>query len=89
MLVKVRAAWYIARRIKNASQLEQSCPELDAKPFRDDIKATERYDSVTGGYQTHKEVIFDDVLYTGHVALPLTIWSVTVVLLSKSCGSTD
>ena len=66
--IKTRGV-YIARRIQERlSQLEQidvPVAELDTKPFRDDMKATED----TTVYQLisliEKSILIDDVLYTG------------------------
>ena len=66
--IKTRGV-YIARRIQERlSQLEQidvPVAELDTKPFRDDMKATE--DTMVLPVDiAHREVILiDDVLYTG------------------------
>ena len=66
--IKTRGV-YIARRIQERlSQLEQidvPVAELDTKPFRDDMKATEDT-TVSPVDIAHREVILiDDVLYTG------------------------
>ena len=66
--IKTRGV-YIARRIQERlSQLEQidvPVAELDTKPFRDDMKATEGT-TVLPVDIAHREVILiDDVLYTG------------------------
>ena len=66
--IKTRGV-YIARRIQERlSQLEQidvPVAELDTKPFRDDMKATEDT-TVLPVDIAHREVILiDDVLYTG------------------------
>ena len=66
--IKTRGV-YIARRIQERlSQLEQidvPVAELDTKPFRDDMKATEDT-TVLQVDIAHREVILiDDVLYTG------------------------
>ena len=66
--IKTRGV-YIARRIQERlSQLEQidvPVAELDTKPFRDDMKATEDT-TVLPVDITHREVILiDDVLFTG------------------------
>ena len=66
--IKTRGV-YIARRIQERlSQLEQidvPVAELDTKPFRDDMKATEDT-TVLPVDIAHREVILiDDVLFTG------------------------
>ena len=83
--IKTRGV-YISRIQERLSQLEQidvPVAELDAKPFRDDMKATEDT-TVLPVDIAHREVIWSMMssIQVARFALPLIIWSVTVVLLS-------
>ena len=66
--IKTRGV-YIARRIQERlSQLEQidvPVAELDTKPFRDDMKATEDTTALPVDIAHREVILIDDVLYTG------------------------
>ena len=66
--IKTRGV-YIARRIQERlSQLEQidvPVAELDTKPFRDDMKATEDTPVLPVDIAHREVILIDDVLYTG------------------------
>ena len=66
--IKTRGV-YIARRIQERlSQLEQidvPVAELDTKPFRDDMKATEDTTGLPVDIAHREVILIDDVLYTG------------------------
>lgn len=66
--IKTRGV-YIARRIQERlSQLEQidvPVAELDTKPFRDDMKATEDTTFLPVDIAHREVILIDDVLYTG------------------------
>ena len=66
--IKTRGV-YIARRIQERlSQLEQidvPVAELDTKPFRDDMKATEDTKVLPVDIAHREVILIDDVLYTG------------------------
>ena len=66
--IKTRGV-YIARRIQERlSQLEQidvPVAELDTKPFRDDMKATEDTTVLRVDIAHRDVILIDDVLYTG------------------------
>lgn len=69
-------------RPSQLKQIEVPVAELDTKPFRDDMK-DRRYNGFTSWWCFMWEVnSIDDVfIQVARYAPPLTIWSVTVVLL--------